>query len=222
MGTRDAVEGVGISFSTFSSSLITGVGAAALRRFFLVGSKTFKSYLPSSAMVLLTVQGVQSDFTRIPLKNQPQGMRGRKRLGEPVRETCPADGGRLGARLALTPLCAGTWPLRACSTFSSHECTRARVMVSRLRCFAALLAAMALLQSVSAMWITLKEGEKRCFFEEIPANTAISGQFESHALPRPELLGSSKNEARPGESPFAPVPFSRHPSCGPTFIYSKL
>jgi hypothetical protein len=67
-----------------------------------------------------------------------------------------------------------------------------------------------LIATSSAVWISLKEGEQRCFFEEIPANTGILGMFESQVLPRADLIGSSKNEVQPGELPLPPPDPAAH------------
>jgi len=69
------------------------------------------------------------------------------------------------------------------------------------RALIVVVAALLLAQHVSAVWIALKEGEKRCFFEEVPGKFLISGSFESKPLATADTLGSSKNEIPVGSPP---------------------
>jgi len=61
---------------------------------------------------------------------------------------------------------------------------------------------------VRAVYVAMKEGERRCFYEEVPGNTYITGHFESVALENPTVLGSSNNELGVGEQDAPPNPIT--------------
>jgi len=76
-----------------------------------------------------------------------------------------------------------------------------------------LLVALLMASHASAVWIALKEGERRCFYEEVPGKFLISGSFESKPLMNAEQIGSSKNEVQGPMPPPVLSAFHRPAPC---------